>query len=77
MLTQCTAQVLQESQSPFSLHVFKIRKKVFLYNKVREALARVAHSGGGSQGQAAPGSEPPNRAVGVPVDCRGVGLEGL
>lgn len=56
---------------------------MFLYNKVREALARVAHSGGGSpipgeiEGQAAPGSEPPNRAVGVPVDCRGVGLEGL
>ena len=32
---------------------------------------------GNTQGQAGPGSEQPDRAVGVPVHCRGVGLVDL
>ena len=30
-----------------------------------------------TQGQAGQGSEHPDQAVGVPVHCRGVGLDGL
>jgi len=54
-----------------------------LYNKGSEVLAQVVQGGGGcpipgdSQGQAAQGSEQPGVAVGVPVHCRGIGLNGL
>ena len=57
------------------------RKKI--YNEGGEALAQVAQRDGGSpvlrdtQDQAARGSEQPNLAVGVPVHCRGVGLDDL
>ena len=55
------------------------RKKI--YNEGGEAWAQVAQRDGGSpvlrdtQDQAARGSEQPNLAVGVPVHCRGVGLD--
>jgi len=48
-----------------------------------EALEQDVRKGGGSsvpgdiQGQAEQGSEQPDIAVGVPVHCRGVGLDGL
>ena len=57
------------------------RKKI--YNEGGEARAQVAQRDGGSpvlrdtQDQAARGSEQPNLAVGVPVHCRGVGLDDL
>ena len=57
------------------------RKKI--YNEGGEARAQVAQRDGGSpvlrdtQDQAGWGSEQPNLAVGVPVHCRGVGLDGL
>jgi len=51
--------------------------------KHTEALAQVARRGGGGpipgdiQGQAGQGSEFLDVAVGVPVHCRGVGLDDL
>ena len=48
-----------------------------------ETLEQVAWRGGGSlipgdaQGQAGQGSEQPDLAVGVPVHCRGVGVDQL
>ena len=48
-----------------------------------EALAQVTQRCGGcsvpgdTQGQAGWGSEHPDRAVGVPVHCRGIGLDVL
>ena len=57
-------------------------RKIF-YNKGSEALALVAQRRGGCpipgdvQCQAGWGSEQPDLAVGVPVHCRGVGLDGL
>jgi len=55
----------------------------FFYNQGGEALAQVAHGGGGcpipgdTQGQAGWGSQQPDVAVGVSVHCRGVGPDGL
>ena len=52
-------------------------------NKSDEALELVAWRGGGCsvpgdlQGQAGRGSEQPDVDVGVPVHCRGVGLNGI
>ena len=60
---------------------FSIRKK--FSSKSGEALAQVAQRGGGCpipgdiQGQAGQGSEQPDPAVGVPVQCRAVGPDGL
>jgi len=54
-----------------------------LKGRREKALEQVAQGGGGCpvhadiQGQAGPGSEQPIGAVGVPVHCRGVGLDRL
>jgi len=52
------------------------------YSEGSEALAQVAQRGGCSvpgdiQSQAGPGSEHSDLAVGIPVHCRRVGLDGL
>ena len=58
-------------------------RKIFFMIRVSEALAQVAQRGGGCpipgdiQGQAGQGSEQPDPAVGVPVQCRAVGPDGL
>jgi len=58
------------------------KKKVFSSNG-SEALAQVAQRGDGcpmpgdTQGQAGWGSGHPDGAVGIPIHCRGVGLDGL
>ena len=55
----------------------------FFYNKDGEALEQVSQRCDGYsvlgdiQGQAGPGSEQSDLAVGVPVHCRKVGLDGL
>ena len=55
-----------------------IRKKI-IFGEGAEALTQVAQSGGGcpipgdTQGEAGPGSEQPDGAVGIPVHCRAVG----
>jgi len=58
-------------------------KKLVLYSKSSEALEQVAQRRGGCpipgdiQGQVGWGSEQPDPAIGVPVHCRGVGLDDL
>jgi len=57
-----------------------IRKKFFTIRVVKQwnMLSRDAVDVSGDiWGQAGRGSEHPNLAVGVPVHCRGVGLDGL
>ena len=55
----------------------------FFYDEGGEALQEAAKRGAGcpipgdTQGQAGRGSEQPDLAVGVPVPCRGVGLDDL
>ena len=59
----------------------RVRKKFTVRGS--EALAQVAQRGDGcsisgdAQGQAGQGHEHPALAVGVPVHCRGFGLDGL
>ena len=57
-----------------------IKKKVF-YTEGGEALEQVAQRGDGCPvipgGQSGRCSEQPDPAVGVPVHCRGVGLDNL
>jgi len=59
------------------------KKKNVFYKKDGEALAQVAQGDGGChvprniQSQAGWGSEHPDLAVGIPIRCRGVGLNGL
>jgi len=54
-----------------------------VYSKGGETQAQIAQRGGGcpipgdAQGQAGWGFEHPDLAVGVPVHCRGVGLDDL
>ena len=54
---------------------------MFFYNKGGEAMEQAAQRGGGSpilgdtEGQAGQGSKHPDPAVGIPVHCRGVGLD--
>mgnify|MGYP001857158148 CR=1 FL=1 len=56
---------------------------MLFFNKYGEALTQVAHRSSGcgfpgdTQGQVGRGSEHPHGAVGVPVHCRFIRLDGL
>ena len=56
-------------------------KEEVFYTKGSEALKQVVKRAcpvpGDIQCQAGPGSEQPNLAIGVPVHCRGLGLDDL
>ena len=60
-----------------------MRKKVLLFYKGSESLEQIAWRGGrrpvlgNSQGQVGTGSDQLDRAVGVPLHCKEVGLDDL
>ena len=57
-----------------------VYQRGLLFHCAQEQIAQRAGGSpvpGGIQGQAGPSSEQPDLAVGVPVHCRGVGLDDL